>query len=283
MSVIAHVYQRPIFKDNDVSARDDDPASTRSCRPLQKTTSNGNGPARSHPTIFPTSSPRFKSGKQMHDAFRAIYGRALNAASPGEAQRHGTLWTIKQWKRLAHYMVYVRCAAFFDTPPREFLMLIPMGRSEDIPLALRRREQREMKDKKSNVANFLEAQWVRGKALPRGNRRTPCKKAPNDCDHPPNAIQKGGNAVMYYERCEMCGNRWQRIPLTMVARDPETKLNNRTVLTSTGKRPVKIECSFLPTRTREHDDAGHTATEPRNALRAIPPQESAWTGAMFDL
>ena len=67
-------------------------------------------------------------------------------------------------------MVYVRCAAFFDTLSREFLMLIPMGRSEDIPLALRRREQREMKNKKSNVANLLEAQWVRGKALSRGNR-----------------------------------------------------------------------------------------------------------------
>ena len=66
-------------------------------------------------------------------------------------------------------MVYVRCAAFFDTLSREFLMLITMGRSEDILLALRRREQREMKDKKSNVANLLEAQWVRGKALPRGN------------------------------------------------------------------------------------------------------------------
>ena len=26
-----------------------------------------------------------------------INGRALNATSPGEAQRHGTLWTIKQW------------------------------------------------------------------------------------------------------------------------------------------------------------------------------------------
>ena len=101
-----------------------------------------------------------------------IYGRALNTTSPGEAQRHGTLWTIKQWKRLAHYMVYVRCAAFFDTLTREFLTLIPMGRSEDVRLALRRREQREMKEKKSNVANFLEAQWVRGKALPRGNRRT---------------------------------------------------------------------------------------------------------------
>ena len=49
-------------------------------------------------------------------------------------------------------------------------MLISMERSEDIPLAMRRREQLEMKDKKSSVANLLEAQWVRGKALPRGNR-----------------------------------------------------------------------------------------------------------------
>ena len=65
-----------------------------------------------------------------------------------------------------------------------------------------------------------------------------------DCDHPPTAIQKGGNAVMYYERCEICGNRWQRIPMTMVARDPETKLNNRTVLASTGKRLVEIERLF---------------------------------------
>ena len=191
-----------------------------------------------------------------------ICGRALNATSPREAQRHGTLWTIKQWKRLAHYMVYVRCAAFFDTLSREFLMLIPVGRLEDIRLALRRREQRETKEKKSNVANFLEAQRVRGNALPRGNRGTPWEKAPNDCDHPPNAVQKGGNAVMYYERCVMCGNRWQRIPLTMEARDPETKLNNRTVLASTGKRPVEIERPFLSARTREHDDAGHVATEP---------------------
>ena len=201
-----------------------------------------------------------------------IHGRALNATSPGEAQRHGILWTINQWKRSAHYMVYVRCAAFFDTLSREFLMIIPMGRSEDIRLALRRREQREMKDKKSNVANFLEAQWVRGKALPIGNQGTPWKKAPNDCDHPPNAIEKGGNAVMYYERCEMCGNRWWRIPLTMVARDPETKLNC-VYREATGRNRTPL----LPARTREHDDAGHAATEPllgmldvQNHLRTQP-------------
>ena len=43
------------------------------------------------------------------------------------------------------------------------------------------------------------------------------------------AIQKGGNAAMYYERCEICGNRWQRIPLAMAARDSKTTLSNRTV------------------------------------------------------
>ena len=155
-------------------------------------------------------------------------------------------------------MVYVRCAAFFGTLSREFLMMIPMGRSEDIWLALRRREQREMKDKKSNVPNFLEAQWVRGKALPRDNRGTPWKKAPNDCDHPPNAIQKGG------QRCDVLRTMRAlresvggRIPLTMVARDPETKLNC-VYREATGRNRTPL----LPARTREHDDAGHAATEP---------------------
>ena len=32
--------------------------------------------------------------------------------------------------------------------------------------------------------------------------------------------KRNGFAVMYYERCETCGNRWRRILLTMVARDP---------------------------------------------------------------
>ena len=110
----------------------------------------------------------------------------------------------------------------------------------------------------------FEAQWVRGKALPRGNRGTPWKKAPNDCDHPPTAIQKGGNAVMYCERGEMCRNRWQHIPLTMVARDPETTLNNRTVLAFTGKRPVEIERPFCP--------HGHGSM----MMQATPQQSLCW-------
>ena len=69
---------------------------------------------------------------------------------------------------------------------------------------------------------------------------------------------------MYCERCEMCGNRWQRIPLTMVARDPETKLNNRTVLASTGKRPVEIERTFCP--------HGHWSM----MMQATPQQSHYW-------
>ena len=70
MLVIAHVYQIPRCMDSCIPAGDHDPASTRSCRPRQKTTSNGDGPTRSHPTNSHTSLPRFKSGKQMYGAFQ---------------------------------------------------------------------------------------------------------------------------------------------------------------------------------------------------------------------
>ena len=119
-----------------------------------------------------------------------IYGRAIEATSPGETQRHGTLWTIKQWKRLAHYILYVRCAAFFDTLAREFLMLIPMGRPEDIQLCITATGATRNEAPEEQCSEPLEAQWVRGKDLPSGNGRTSRKKALTDCDHPPSAIQK---------------------------------------------------------------------------------------------
>ena len=86
---------------------------------------------------------------------------------------------------------------------------------------------------------------------------TPWKKAPNDCDHPPTAIQKGGNAALYYEGCEMCGNRWQRIPLIMMARDPETTLAEQShsacvhreatgrsmMMQTTPQQSLHLECS----------------------------------------
>ena len=70
MSVIAHMYQKPRCMDDDTPAGDHDPASAPSRRPRQKTTSNGDGPTRFHSTNPPTSSPRFKSGKQIHGVFQ---------------------------------------------------------------------------------------------------------------------------------------------------------------------------------------------------------------------
>ena len=61
------------------------------------------------------------------------------------------------------------------------------------------------------------------------------------------------------------------------------KLKNRTVLASTGKRPVEIE------RQIEHPFCPHghgsmmMQASTGNARRAAPSQDAAWTGAMFDL
>ena len=136
-----------------------------------------------------------------------------------------------------------------------------MGRAEDIQLALRRREQREAKNKKCNVANLTEVQWMRGKASPRGNRGTLWKKAPYDFDHPPSAIPKREQCGDVLRTMRDCGNRWQRIPLTMMARDSKMTTNNRTVLSSTGKRQVKIERPFCP---RGHGSMMMQATPQRS-------------------
>ena len=92
MSVIAHVCQRPRCMGNDTSAGDHDPVSTRNCRPRQKTTSNDNGPARSHPTIFPTSPPRFKSGKQVHGAFQNHERDMWTSSQRHDSRRDSTAW-----------------------------------------------------------------------------------------------------------------------------------------------------------------------------------------------
>ena len=70
MSVIAHVYQRPRCMDDDAPAGDHDPASTRSCRPRQKNTIERERTCEISSTNLPSSSPRFKSGKQMDGAFQ---------------------------------------------------------------------------------------------------------------------------------------------------------------------------------------------------------------------
>ena len=69
---------------------------------------------------------------------------------------------------------------------------------------------------------------------------------------------------MYYERCEMCRSRWQRIPLATVAQDPEVIPNNRTVLASAWKRPVEMERPFCP--------HGHGSM----MMQATPQQSLYW-------
>ena len=62
-----------------------------------------------------------------------------------------------------------------------------------------------MRNNRSLVANLPDDKWVRSKDVPRGTRLTPWDKLPNDCNNPPCATQKGGNAVMYYERESFVG------------------------------------------------------------------------------
>ena len=82
----------PICEDNYTSAGDHEPASARSCRPRQKTTSYDNGHARSHPTISPTSSPRFNSGKQMHGAFQNHERDIWTSSQCHQSRRGSTAW-----------------------------------------------------------------------------------------------------------------------------------------------------------------------------------------------
>ena len=188
MSAIAHLHQRPRGRNDKTPTEENDAASTRSRRPHQKSSTAGNGTARPHPTNIPPSSSRFKSGKQTNGNFKTksgICGRAIKATS----LRRGLSDMERRGRSNSGNVLHIPCcacdAALFDTLAQEFLMLIFTGRPKDLQLALRRREQREMKNQKSNVANFLEVQWMCGKAPPRRHRGTPWKKAPNDCDHPP--------------------------------------------------------------------------------------------------
>ena len=70
MSAIAHLHQRPRCTNDNTPAGDYDASSTRGYRPQHKTSSDGNGTSRSHPTNLPTPSSRLKSDKQMNRTFQ---------------------------------------------------------------------------------------------------------------------------------------------------------------------------------------------------------------------
>ena len=173
-------------------------------------------------------------------------------------------WTIKQWKRLAHYMVYLRCAAFFDTLSLEFLMLIPMGRSEDIWLALRRREQREMKEE------MKEEQCCE----PPGG--SVCARQSLTERQPENPVEEGAERLRSSTDCDPKGRQrcdvlrtmrdvWQLVAAhspdhgSTGSRDEAEQSHSACVhREATGRDRMPL----LSTRTREHDDAGRAAAEP---------------------
>ena len=74
---------------------------------------------------------------------------------------------------------------------------------------------------------------------------------------------------MYHERCQLCGSRRQRVPLTISTQASEIPRNSRTAFTSTGQRPVEIERPFFCRHGHpEHGDAGHATVFVENAWRA---------------
>ena len=237
MSVIAHVYQRPRCMDDDTPAGDDDPASTRSCRPRQKTTSNGDEPTRSHPTNLPTSSPRFKSGKPMHGAFQNDERDKWTSSQCDQSRGDSTAWNTvdDQTEETVRTLHVVRAM--------RGILRHPVSGISDVDLhGTIRGHPSYIAPTGAMLRTFWRLSGCAAKPYreatgePRGRRRRTTAII--------HRLRSRGNAAMYYERCELCGNWWQRIHLTMVARDPETKLNNRTVLESTAKRPVEIERPF---------------------------------------
>ena len=262
MSVIAHMYQRPTCKHNDVSAGDHDPASTRSYRQRQKTTSNDNGPARSHPTISPTSSLRFKSGKQMHGAFQNHDWDIWTNSQCPPVRRHGTLWTIKQWKRLAHYLRFVQCAAFFDTSVSGIPDVDPHGTIRGHPACIATTQETRDEGEEEQCCKFsggsvgaLQSLTVR---------------------QPVNIVEEGAERLRSSTDCDPEGRQHCDVLRTMrdvwesmVAHSPDHGgTGSRDEAEQSHSACVHREATgrnrthFLSAQTREHDDAGHAAAGP---------------------
>jgi hypothetical protein len=55
--------------------------------------------------------------------------------------------------------------------------------------------------------------WARGKALPDSKRQAPFWRSKASCPHPEESMVVGCNASMYWECCDDCGARFQRVPL----------------------------------------------------------------------
>ena len=92
MSVIAHLRQRPRCIGDDTSAGDNDAASTRSRRPQQETSSDGNGTARSHPTNLSTSASWFKIDTQTNRIFQNEERDKWTSSRCDQSRGDSTVW-----------------------------------------------------------------------------------------------------------------------------------------------------------------------------------------------
>ena len=265
MSVIAHVHQKPICKDNDVSAGDHDPASTRSCRPRQKTTSNDNGPAGSHPTISPTSSPRFKSGKQMHSAFQN-HERDIWTSS----QCHQSWGGSTAWNTVDDQTVETPCTLHGVRAMRGILRHSVSGISDVDP--------------HGTIGGHPACIATTGATRDEGQEEQCCEFSGGSVGARQsiterqlvNSVEEGTERLR--PSTERCSERRQRcdVPRTMrdvresvAAHSPdhgstgpghEAKQSYSACVhrEATGRNRTPL----LTARTREHDDAGHAATEP---------------------
>ena len=104
-----------------------------------------------------------------------IYGRALDATSSDETQRRGTLWKIRQWKRLAPHGVRAM-RGILRHPVSGISDVDPHGTIRGHPACIATTGATRDEGQEKQCCESSGGQWVRGKALPRGNRGTEWKR-----------------------------------------------------------------------------------------------------------
>ena len=191
-----------------------------------------------------------------------IYGRALNATSPGQAQRHGTLWTIKQWKRLPTLHVVRAMRGILRHPGSVISDVDPHGTIGGHPACIAtmgatRDEGQEEQCCESSGGSV-------------GARQSLTERQPG------NSVEEGAERLRpstecFPERRQLCDVlRTMRDVLESVAahspdhgstgpRDEAAQSHSARVhreATTRDRTPL------LSARTRENDDAGHAAAEP---------------------
>ena len=248
-----------------LSAGDHDPASTRSCRPRQKTTSNDNGPARSHPTISPTSSPRFKSGKQMHGALQNHERDIWTGSQRYQSRRGSTSWNIVddqtvETPRTLHGVRAMR--GILRHSVSEISDVDPHGTIGGHPACIA-----------TTGATRDEGQDEQCCEPPGGSvgawQSLTERQAGNSVEEGTERLRP--STECYSERRQLCDvlRTMRDVRESVAAHSPDHgSTGSRDEAEQSHSAHVHREAtgrdrtSLLSTRTREHDDAGHAAAEP---------------------